>query len=490
MGLFSKKKRRHIWGGVPFADDELEPHFMVMGTSGSGKTLTIRMLMKSVLFDERGSFKNRCLIYDPKLDFYPILRGLGIPAHQIRVLHPLDDRCVAWDVARDIVDPVSARQLAATMCAVEEADPNKYFSEAAQDILTAVINCFRKHRSRSDGESTWFLNDLVEAVSSPERLLKVLEKEPEGRDAIQSHLAQSDRTRASILSTLRTKAARYENIGSLWMDRVPFSLAEDWLEGDEPSVLLIPTDEKNREALDAINRALIRRASELVLSRPDNPGKEVWFFLDELRLARKLEGLDELLLKGRSKEVRCVLGFQSIEGLHHVYGRNAADELLSQCGNKAILRLDSPQAMNWASDYFARAEFWQRSYSWSESRAAQGGSTTHGVQKALREKPVILPIEFREFPTADKKVGITGAFTAPRLPPWKGTIKAKLVAKHLREERKADEDAGFRRRTDHRAQERRIWRVEDYRRLDLQPEVDQGDGGADRQIEHISGPSN
>ena len=36
------------WGGVEFEEHELAPHYAVMGMTNSGKTLTIRMLMKVI----------------------------------------------------------------------------------------------------------------------------------------------------------------------------------------------------------------------------------------------------------------------------------------------------------------------------------------------------------------------------------------------------------------------------------------------------------
>lgn len=480
MAFFSRRQkptdRRILWGGVAFSDDELEPHFMVMGTPGSGKTLTIRMLMKSALFDASGPLVKRALVYDPKLDFYPILRGFGVPATQIRVLHPLDQRCDAWDVAADIADPISARQFAATLCPAEDRDANRFFSEAAQDILTAVINCLRK--STAARASKWLFGDLIEATSSPARLKQVLRLEPEGTDAMQMHLQHSGRTAAAILCTLRAHLAKYENVGVLWSKRRLFSLGADWLDASEPKVLLVPTDEKHREVLDPINRAFIRRASELVLARPDKPetkqkskeedAREVWFFLDELRLARKLPGLEDLLLKGRSKAVRCVLGFQSIEGLHHVYGDKAADELLGQCGNKAILRLDSPQAMNWASRYFADVEYLKKTSTTGWSQSPQGWTNSGSVSRSLGQRAVMLPIEFREFPTANEKVGITGVFNVPSFRPWRGTIDARFVDAHKGSRSKLPNDAGFLAR-DAKDQERRPWEQADYDRLGVQP---------------------
>ena len=423
-----------------------------------------------MLFDQQGNLAKRALIYDPKLEFYPTLRGMGVPAEQICVLHPLDDRCRAWDVAKDIDDPVSVRQLAATLCPPEKNDANRYFTDAARDILTAAINCLRKAavpEGKDETRSRWTFNDIIEATSSPTILEQVLKLEQSGRDAIATHLERDERTAGSVLSTLRSRIAQYENVGALWVDR-PLQSLVDWVQSPVPSILLLPTDEKHRETLDPINRALFRRASELVLSRPDKPDKEVWFFLDELRLAGRFDGLADLLLKGRSKGARCVVGFQSIEGLHEVYGENGADDLLGQCGNKAFLRLDSPQCMQWASRYFAEHEYMQITDQRGQSYSGQGSTYSESQSRTLSRRATVMPIEFREFRTANRAHGIDGAFVVPSFRGWMGTIPPKFVTKHAGKPSKHSDDVGFDER-DKSHQERRVWTPADYKRFHITP---------------------
>lgn len=477
LPFFGKQRRPAkglVWGGLTFAPAKLEPHYMIMGTTGSGKSMNIRMLMRSALFDEEGKLARRALIYDPKLDFYPVLRGFGIPPEQIKVLHPLDDRCVAWDVARDISDPVAVRQFAATLCPSDERNANQFFSDAAQDILMSIINVFRKGCG-ARGER-WFLNDVVEATSNPDRLEAVLRKEPDGCDKIRTYLRGSERTALAIRASIRTRISKYAEIGALWLGRNPFSLT-DWVEDiTVPSILLVPTDEKHRESLDPINRALFRRATELALSRENESEEEqeknpIWFFLDELRLARVLHGLEDLLLKGRSKGVRCVLGMQSIEGLQHVYGEMLADDLLGACGNKAILRLDSPSSMRWASAYFAEVEFQKETDTEGVQYSYHGTSHSRAVSRSEDKSPSMLPIEFREFRTARAHRGITGVFCVSEVGTWRGTIPADFVAAKMGVESEGVEDRGFRPRPA-ADQERRMWTDADHERLEVKKEPD------------------
>ena len=97
------------FGGLQLPAAAAEFHFLVMGATGSGKTLTIRFLMQSVFQKANGC---RALLYDAKRDLILILDGMGVPKSKIKIFNPFDDRSVAWDMAADITSPATAWQLA------------------------------------------------------------------------------------------------------------------------------------------------------------------------------------------------------------------------------------------------------------------------------------------------------------------------------------------------------------------------------------------
>ena len=90
------------FGGAVLPRQELVTHFKIMGSTRSGKTTLLRLYMRSVL-SRIGTFgcEDRALLYDPKSEFYPFLRGMGIPEDAIFILNPFDARACAWDIARD-----------------------------------------------------------------------------------------------------------------------------------------------------------------------------------------------------------------------------------------------------------------------------------------------------------------------------------------------------------------------------------------------------
>ena len=121
-------------------------------------------------------------------------------------------------------------------------------------------------------------------------------------------------------------------------------------------MLILGEDETNRAALAVVNRLIFTRATEPLRKQPDRPNIPTWIFLDELRDLGRIDALNRLLLKGRSKNVCVVLGFQDIEGLREVYGDKVANEIVGQCVHYAFLKLNSPTTADWASHAIGEQE--------------------------------------------------------------------------------------------------------------------------------------
>lgn len=189
-------------------------------------------------------------------------------------------------------------------------------------------------------------------------------------------------------------------------DRAPNAVSlGDWVRGE--FVLVLGNDESVRAPLDAINRAIVQRATELILNLPESPTRRVWLFLDEVREAGKLAGLRPLLNKGRSKGACVVLGFQAVEGLWAEYGKDQANEIVGECNHAALLRVESSETARWMADRVG--EFERREV--KPSQAGTAGQTSLSEQTDRRA--VVLPSEFQDLPVTDPANGLTGYYLSP-----------------------------------------------------------------------------
>lgn len=99
------------WGPYLLPAAAAPEHFLFVGSTGSGKSVLIKMLMRSVLNNGALAQGTRAVVYDAKQDILPFLHDLVAPEH-IKILHPFDTRGWAWNIAEDVTSPLAARQIA------------------------------------------------------------------------------------------------------------------------------------------------------------------------------------------------------------------------------------------------------------------------------------------------------------------------------------------------------------------------------------------
>ena len=419
------------WGGLRIPSSLATSHFMVVGTTGSGKTVTLRLLMQEVLQQIGTGADHRALIYDAKQDLASQIPGMKIPG-AVYTLNPFDERCVAWDMAADIKEPTAALQAAATLIPSEKNASQPFFVDSAQLLLYGVMLSFI--RSGAD----WRFSDLIRAMQTVDRLRRVLEQCPETRH-IMGRFEHNRETLDEVMATVATKLTPYEAIAAMW-DAAhekgnKISLSE-WVSDrkDRNCVLLLGNNERARAAMDRVNQVIFKRVTELLLDlEEDRAGtRRNWIFLDELADAGKLEGLPSLLMKGRSKGVCAVLGFQDIDSLKEVYGENVAGALTSQCNCKALLRLESPKTGEWAAKLFGDYEAIEvrRTESFSRTSGSTSGPTpgssnsnTYSMSSAeqYNKRQSVMESEFFTIPPTGPDTGMTGYYLVPGMAPYRHT---------------------------------------------------------------------
>ena len=425
-----------LWGGILIPSKYATSHFMVVGTTGSGKTITIRLLMQDVLPSIGVKADHRALIYDAKQDVAAQLAGMGLEC-PVYTLNPFDKRCVAWDMSADIREPATALQLADTLIPQDAQASQPFFVNAAQSILYGVLLAFIK----AGGQ--WRLSDVLRAMQSVAHLEVILKQYRETLPIYERFFENRD-TLANIMSTVGIKTIPYEPIAAMWENSE--ELASDPLSTDPAEsrrvsltqwiapkdgknfILILGNSEKARKALDAINRVIFKTLTELILDYPENEddSRRVWVFLDEIAEAGELDGLTSLLAKGRSKGAAVVLGYQDIQALQTVYGREQANTLAGLCNNRAILRLESPETCSWASHLFGSYEAIEVKRSESFTSGSQG---SHSVSYAedFAHRSAVLESEFSLIPVTSSKNGLGGYYIVPDLGAYYHTYEGQWL---------------------------------------------------------------
>lgn len=399
-GLRRPPLTRPHWGGVDLLTEDENLHFAVCGCTGSGKTLEIRLLMKSVLAGMRANEDRRALIYDAKRDSYPLLYALGLGPLVIN-MNPFDRRGVAWDLARDIQSGAEMDQFASIIIPSNPQDHNPFFTDAARILFRTAISALQCTRP-----GTWTLRDLVLTVTNLDRLKALLSLRPETKEIGESFFRA--REISSVMTTIETKVGPLRTIAALW-DRIErrISLRDEWL--NRGSILLLAHHPSYSTTLEPINRAMFRFLSDAMLSLTKVEGRRSWVFLDEVREAGRLEGLRPLLTQGREKGVCVVLGFQDIEGMREVYGKEGASELIGECNSKTFLRTDNPATAEWMASHINKALIRSRQVATDR----EGKVTT---TESLKIDGTVLAADFLGIPVTCHQFGRKGLHISSRIP--------------------------------------------------------------------------
>jgi len=403
-GFVKPGTRTVYWGGLSIPEEWSENHFCVVGTTGSGKTVTIRLLMQSVLPLLATRKTSQALIYDAKRDTLSMLAKMGVTGDRVIIMNPLDRRAAAWDIANDIDQPALVDTLARNLIPEEEG-PNRFFSDAARALLQGVLNALIINAPKS-----WTLRDVVLATQSEHALRAVLATNRYTESLISKYFEEK-RTFFSVLSTVASNLSHYETLAALWhrsfLAKRTMSINE-WLKGNK--ILILGNDDAVRAPLDTVNRLIFQRLGEMLLARNANE-EQTWIILDEIKEAGRFPILSRLLTRGRTSGARLVLGFQDIEGFQHVYGDKPANEIVAMCGNRALLRAKDTTA-RWAAELIGSAQVIEPQHSFPIQDPSAGS-----VSLQMLQHQAVLADEIRTLPAPAKGV-FDGYYIIPPVLPF------------------------------------------------------------------------
>lgn len=427
------------FGGKLLPHKAASVHFLFAGATGSGKTISQRMLYQTTLAPTIGqNLSNRCLAFDAKGDLHRIFFGMGIPRSCVITLNPFDRRSAVWDIAADIPDQATAFELS-NILLPDAQEHQPFFRQASRDILTGII--FSHILSCAESCKRWTLSDILYPLFQKRTTLleATLGKHQETEDRL--HYFHNQETVVNILSTLRALLRPFQTIAALWdeaeregeEERIKLGLQanprlvslESWAQDVTGKILILGNSQKLQKSLRLINQVIFKRASQILLSMPEVPegnSRRSWICLDEARELERLDGLQNLLTQGRSKEVCCVLGLQSIEGMRdpNIWGEHIANEIVGQCRNKAFFGVADEATAKWIVGNFGEFERIETSWTNSVTKSSRNldiiaatKSTLEGESRQLMKRSSVLDSQLLDMPPTDAENGLHGFYISP-----------------------------------------------------------------------------
>ncbi|MES2208472.1 MAG: type IV secretion system DNA-binding domain-containing protein [Pseudomonadota bacterium] len=342
-------------------------HFKIIGTTGTGKSSVIRLMIKKALWRQ-----DRAIIADPDGGY---LSRFYQPERGDIILNPFDARSHSWALMDEIHSPHDVRLIAESLIPQVHAD-DEWKSYARLFIASLLTYCKQEKKN---------LNDfLYLAVAAPQdELYDILKKTPAApyTDPANSRMFGSVR---SIAST-HLASLEYLQSGST----ESFSIRE-WVKNGK-GCLFLPYRSDQIAALRELISTWMQLAifETLRLEEKDN---RLWFFVDELDALGQIGGMKDALARVRKYGGRMVLGFQSISQVRATYG-SEADTIVENCANTLILRCSASE--NGGTSRFTSELIGQQEKSFLTYSLDKEGNRSQ--QQQITTDYVVLPSEIEQF---------------------------------------------------------------------------------------------
>ena len=314
----------------------LEPyHLLVTGSPGSGKSSVIEGLLHTLR--RRG---DRAIVFDLGGETWAAFARGGD-----RLLNPLDARSAAWSPFAEMRNGHDAARLARALVPAGHGEGQEWH-HYAQTLLTAVLERLWTRGERTNGR----LLDLL--LRAPDGDLRTLTA---GTSAARFFAPGAERMAASVRAIL---GSYLPALGTLNPQSGGGAFGcGSWVQAGEGSGWLFLTV---RDDTFALLRPLVSSWIDLLIGealaqRPD-PGRRLWFILDEFDSLGAIPSLLDALTKGRKYGLSLVAGLQSVAQLERRYGHDGARVILACFATKVFLRSSDVATAEYASRQLGERE--------------------------------------------------------------------------------------------------------------------------------------
>ena len=323
------KCSRFTIGKMPLVKDMETRHFLVTGSTGSGKTNLIHNLLPQVeklgqpaiVIDQTGEMIAK--YYNPE-------RGDII-------FNPFDSRGRAWDFWADCGTREDLERFSKILIGFNRKQSSSHSDPFWENAAEAVFNSCIEFL----GPASASIEKIAQMVCHSD--INYLKRTLNNTEAGRYLSADSKQTAASIVSVLASNAKPLTYLRSA-DGGGSFSMKQHFanIKNGSPSWLFLATKPSSR----SLTLPLISCLTELALARLMDSGihkdRRVWTVIDELPALGLLPALSPLMAEGR-KYGACVLaGMQSLNQLYSQYGHYDGSTIFGQFGTSFFFRNTEP----------------------------------------------------------------------------------------------------------------------------------------------------
>ena len=336
---------------VPFTNDLLSRHIMLLGGIGTGKTNAffqmIDQLQHSLTDDDI------MVIFDTKGDFYQEFFSPGdvVISNDKTSVGP-NGRRNYWNIFNEVNNDYqyeSVLEISKSLFAEEcKRTTQIFFPNAARDIFMACFLHFLRSvppKERTNKNLAAYINSSTSAD-----LRKMIQSYPDLR-AMVSYISKDDSAQTQgVLSELQQVirnifVGNFAKTGNLGLSRL--------VRAKGGKKIFIEYDLSLGEMLTPIYSLMFDMAIKQALGRSRSEGN-VYFITDEFRLLPNLVHIDDAVNFGRSLGIKFMIGIQNVEQIFENYGEYRARSILSGFLSSFNFRVNDTRSREYIKDLFGK----------------------------------------------------------------------------------------------------------------------------------------
>lgn len=362
-------------------------HFLILGTSGSGKSVLLNQIIKQLYFRQKKLLAKETKKPDyQKLVIYD-MKGEFIEKHyqpKDIIFSPFDERSIRWSFFNEIHNYPDFDIIAKSLYV--SPDPrNEYWYNCAKDIFRAGLIYLHDITGQKKNE------DIVNFFAKPLEIMKENFLElPIKEQGVIKHIDKSDTNQsANIISILQERLQFFKYL--IGFDG-NFSFRKFIKETNNENLFLL-----NIEQYESIFKPLMTFVVDTIirenLSLEDNLDRRIFFIIDELGSLYKLESLLKLLQIGRSKGGALICASQDLGRIEDIYGQNNTTTFFNNFNTNILFKINDPKTADFLSRAIGEIQTIKKVESKQMSPESVGDRRSISEQDKIER--LILPSEFQ-----------------------------------------------------------------------------------------------
>ena len=387
VAAIEQEKRKNLamtpvqLGSVLLPEAVSRRHMLVLGTTGTGKSVCLNNYIRSLNHLRSQSTQvNKAVIYDVKGEF----TGKHYQPGDV-VFYPFDQRSAAWSFCNEVFDYPDLDVLCTSLYEPPRDSRDAYWYNAARDVFrTGLFFLLRENQTSN--------RDIWEFFSQPlQQIRDALYTLPVGEMGALKHIDKADSNQAaSVISILQERLTFFRYLTGC---DGPFSFRKFIRDdADRRNLFLM-----NIRQYDPIFRSLMTFVVDImirqVLSLPDSQTRRISFVVDEFGSLSKMASIFDFLTMGRSKGGFLALANQDLGSVANVYGSDQKETFFNNFNLHLVFRLNDPTTADFLSKAFGEREVIKKFHSSQFSPNDLGDRFSMSEQEKLEK--IILPTEFQ-----------------------------------------------------------------------------------------------